>query len=156
MKNPTIIKLLSGIVNIFTCTLATIIVSRSMDFHVHSMTTSGETAIAGVTLGLIGMGQEVTWRARHFGMSHEHTAKITMFDRPKHFRDEMIHGRFKRFVHDHHFEATPAGTLMRDVLDFNSPLGFLGAAVDSFILNRYLVRLLQTRNQVVQRAAESR
>lgn len=42
--------------------------ARSIDMHQDSMKGSGESAIAGVTSGLIGEGEEVTWRARHFGV----------------------------------------------------------------------------------------
>ncbi|NJM41916.1 MAG: hypothetical protein HC853_14760 [Anaerolineae bacterium] len=40
-------------------------------------------AIAGVTSGLIGLGQEVTWRARHFGIWQSLTVRITEFQRQK-------------------------------------------------------------------------
>ena len=85
------------------------------------MSHTNEEAIAGRTTGLIGMGEEVTWRARHFGVSHLHTARITDYDRPNSFRDEMVKGRFRVFLHDHHFEATETGTRMRDVVQFRSP-----------------------------------
>ena len=37
--------------------------SRSIDLHTASVGHTGEQAIAGVTSGLIGPGEEVTWRA---------------------------------------------------------------------------------------------
>ena len=40
--------------------------ARSIDLHMASTDWSGERAVAGVTSGLIGPGQEVTWRGRHF------------------------------------------------------------------------------------------
>jgi hypothetical protein len=42
--------------------------SRSIDLHANSASGTSEQAIAGVTSGLIEIGQEVTWRARHFGI----------------------------------------------------------------------------------------
>ncbi len=129
--------------------------SRDLDLHMKSMAHTSERAVAGKTTGLIEIGEQVTWRGRHFGIVHEHTSLITAFDRPEHFRDEMTRGRFKRFVHDHYFEPTRSGTRMRDVLEFESPWGVLGKAVDALILTRYLARLLLKRNGIVQRAAES-
>ena len=129
--------------------------SRDLDLHARSMAHAGERAIAGKTSGLIGMGEEVTWRARHFGVFHRHTSRITKFDPPRHFRDEMIRGRFKRFVHDHYFHVDPAGTRMRDVLEFESPWGFLGKMVDDLVLGKYLKRLLRERNETIRRAAET-
>ena len=42
--------------------------SLDIDAHVASMADSGERAIGGVTSGLIGLGETVTWRAKHFGV----------------------------------------------------------------------------------------
>ncbi len=39
-------------------------VSLDIDAHIASMSRSGETAVAGVTTGSIGLGETVTWRAR--------------------------------------------------------------------------------------------
>jgi hypothetical protein len=41
--------------------------SRSVYLHMASTNWTGERAIAGVTAGLIGLGQEVTWSGRDFG-----------------------------------------------------------------------------------------
>ncbi|MDV3308737.1 MAG: hypothetical protein LOY03_07970 [Cyclobacteriaceae bacterium] len=40
--------------------------ARSIDLHRPSVVGTKEEAVAGVTSGLIGMGEQVTWRARHF------------------------------------------------------------------------------------------
>jgi ligand-binding SRPBCC domain-containing protein len=118
------------------------------------MAASGERAVAGRTSGLIGLGEEVTWEARHFGVLHRHSSRITAYARPEHFRDVMIRGRFKRFVHDHFFEEAEIGTTMRDVVAFASPLGPIGRIVDAFVLSSYLERLIVHRNQVIKAAAE--
>jgi ligand-binding SRPBCC domain-containing protein len=128
--------------------------ARDLDLHARSMAHTSERAVAGRTTGLIGPGEEVTWRTRHFGMMLEHTARITAYDRPRHFRDEMVRGAFARFVHDHHFEPVPGGTRMRDVLAFRSPWGPLGRLADRLVLAAYLERLLRRRNEIVRAAAE--
>lgn len=130
--------------------------SRSIDLHQHSLGASGERAVAGVTAGLIGLGESVTWEATHFGVRQRLTSRITAFDRPHHFRDSMVSGAFRRFDHDHLFEADGAGgTLMRDVFDFEAPLGPLGRVAEVVFLTRYMRRLLAERNGVVKRVAES-
>ncbi len=127
--------------------------ARDLDLHRRSLSHTGEEAVAGKTSGLIELGEQVTWRARHFGFVFEHTAKITAFDRPKHFRDEMIQGRFSSFVHDHYFEPVGSGTRMRDVLVFRSPFGPIGAIVDYLVLKGYLRNLLLGRAEVIQAEA---
>lgn len=129
--------------------------SRDLDLHLRSMSHTGERAVAGRTSGLIGLHEEVTWRARHCGVVHEHSSRITAFDRPRHFRDSMVRGRFRSFEHDHSFEAVGEHeTLMRDHLVFRSPLGVLGWLADRAVLASYLRRLLERRNEVIRAAAE--
>jgi ligand-binding SRPBCC domain-containing protein len=129
--------------------------SRSIELHEASTARTGERAVAGVTTGLIGLGQEVTWRARHFGISQKLTVRITEFERPAHFADTMVRGAFRRMEHHHHFEPSPGGTTMRDVFDFASPLGWLGRFVDALVLTCYLRKFLIERNQLLKRVAES-
>lgn len=128
--------------------------SLDLDLHARSMKDSGERAIGGVTTGLIGPGEEVLWEARHFGVKHRHRSKITCYDRPHHFRDEMVEGRFRRFEHDHFFEAHDGGTKMRDLVDFRSPFGLVGRFADWLFLRDYLVRLIQQRNELIRVEAE--
>ena len=100
--------------------------ARSIDLHVGSVVGSGERAIAGTTSGLIGLGEHVTWRARHFGIRFEQTSQITAMQRPYHFRDQMLRGPFVSFEHDHWFEGVDDKTQMRDGLKFEAPLGRVG------------------------------
>jgi hypothetical protein len=51
--------------------------SLSIDAHIESMARSGERAIAGVTSGLIGLGETVTWSARQFGWRFRMTSETT-------------------------------------------------------------------------------
>ncbi len=129
--------------------------ARSIDLHTVSMAGQGERAIAGVTTGLIGLGQSVTWQARQFGIPLRLSSRITAFDRPRYFRDDMVSGPFERFAHHHHFERRGDATVMRDVFDYQSPLGPLGRLVDRVFLAAHMARLLNGRNRVVKAVAES-
>ena len=129
--------------------------ARSIDAHQDSTGGTEERAVAGVTRWLIGMGDEVTWEARHFGVRQRLTVRVTAFNRPKHFQDIMISGAFKRMVHDHEFAEHPTGTLMRDRFDFTSPLGILGKTADWIFLTSYMRRFIARRNEVLKQLAES-
>ena len=130
--------------------------SRSIDLHRASAGHTGEEAVAGRTSGLIGLGESVTWRARQFGVRQRLTTRISGYDRPRWFRDEMVRGAFAWFIHDHHFDASPGGgTRMRDVFRFAAPLGPLGWAAERLVLRRYMTRFLQHRNAEIKRTAES-
>ena len=129
--------------------------ARSIDAHQDSTGTTQERAVAGVTKGLIGMGGEVTWEARHFGIRQRLTVRVTAFDRPKHFQDVMVSGAFKSMVHDHDFAEGPTGTVMRDRFEFESPQGILGRMADWLFLTSYMRRFLVRRNAVLRQLAES-
>ena len=126
--------------------------SRDIDLHMHSTGQTREIAIAGVTKGLIGPGEEVTWEANHFGIRQRLTTRITAFSRPFHFRDSQVDGSFQRFDHDHYFEATNEGaTLMTDVFDYTSPLGWFGRLADRLFLESYMTAFLMKRNLLIKR-----
>ncbi|MEK7780696.1 MAG: SRPBCC family protein [Verrucomicrobiota bacterium] len=129
--------------------------ARSVDAHQQSTEGTHERAIAGVTHGLIGMGDEVTWEARHFGIKQRLTVRVTGFERPFRFQDIMVSGAFKSMKHDHEFIALPPGTLMVDRFEFESPFGILGRIIDRAFLFGYMRRFLIRRNQVLKNLAES-
>jgi ligand-binding SRPBCC domain-containing protein len=129
--------------------------ARSIDAHQHSTRGTSERAVAGVTTGLIGLNDEVTWEARHLGLRQRLTVRIRAFTRPVHFQDIMVKGAFKRMKDDHEFLEHSSGTLMIDRFDFQSPFGILGRLVDRLFLSAYMRRFLIERNSVLKRLAES-
>ncbi|TDW99784.1 SRPBCC family protein [Dinghuibacter silviterrae] len=129
--------------------------SRSIDLHTISTASSGERAIAGRTTGLIGLGETVTWEARHFGVRQRLTSRITAFERPVFFVDEMVRGAFRSIHHEHRFSADGEATIMQDTFTYVSPLGWLGRAADVLFLERYMRQLLLERNAVIRGYAES-
>ncbi len=90
--------------------------SLSVDVHRHSVAHSHERPIAGVTSGVMKLGDTVTWEAVHFGMKQQLTSKITAYERPYRFTDEMIQGAFQAMTHIHEFVPQSPGTLMIDLL----------------------------------------
>lgn len=129
--------------------------TRSIDVHIASTRHTGETAIAGRTSGLMELGESVTWRARHFGIWQTLTSTITEFEYPYFFTDEMVKGAFKNFRHEHYFFPVKHQTLMKDVFIFESPFGFLGHIANLVFLKKYMIQLLEKRNQVIREIAQS-
>ncbi|WUA02246.1 SRPBCC family protein [Streptomyces albidoflavus] len=129
--------------------------SLDVDAHTASMARSGERAVAGVTSGAMVLGDTVTWRARHFGVVWRMTSRITAYDHPTHFVDEQTAGPFHHWWHAHHF--TPdghGGTLMRDEITFQAPLGPLGRLAERAALDRYMPHLMRERNAHLRAVAE--
>jgi len=134
--------------------------ARNIDFHKTSMEHSNEKAIAGKTSGLIELGEWVTWEAKHFGIEQKLTSKITEFESPNYFVDEMISGAFKSFRHEHIFKNSFDNkfnvdyTLMIDKFHFQSPFGIFGKLANVLFLKRYMTNLLETRNALLRQKAE--
>jgi ligand-binding SRPBCC domain-containing protein len=132
--------------------------ARSVEVHVKGNVHFGEQAVAsvGVTSGLIGLGERVTWRAKHFSVWQTLTSEITVMDAPVYFRDVMIDGPFRFMRHDHYFRDVGDGrTEMKDIFCFAAPIPILGIIAETLVLRRYMRALLRERNLVVRQVAES-
>lgn len=134
--------------------------ARSIDEHLGSMSDTRERAVAGLTSGLIGEGEEVTWEARHFGVLMRLSSRVTELAYPTRFVDEQVAGPFRSFRHEHVFSAVgvgagdagPAGgvgggSMMVDRVEFRAPFGVLGLIAERVVLRRYLRRLLEERGR---------
>ena len=132
--------------------------ARSVEVHVLGNVHFGERAVplADKTSGLLGLGDRVTWRARHFGILQRLTSQITQFDPPHAFQDTMLSGAFAWMQHDHFFLQLPSGiTVMRDVFRYAAPIPILGLMAERLVLDRYMSYLLRERNAMIQQVAQS-
>lgn len=130
--------------------------ARNVNIHQQSLAHTRERVVAGPTTGLLSLGDTVTWEATHFGIKQRLTARITEFERPHRFVDEMVRGAFKGFVHVHEFVPDSGGTRMIDTFQYSSPLGLLGKLADVLFLYRYMHRLLYRRSLHLKQIAELR
>ena len=128
--------------------------SRSISLHKISTAHTHERVIGGVMSGLINEGETVTWQAKHLYKERNFTTKITAMKRPESFIDEMTKGDFKSFCHGHYFKPAHNGTIMIDVVEFESPYAIIGKLFNQFYLRKYLEQLLLKRNEVIKEYAE--
>jgi ligand-binding SRPBCC domain-containing protein len=129
--------------------------SRSIDLHLISTSKTNEKAIAGVTTGLINLNESVTWEANHLFKKRYFTSKITAYNFPFSFTDEMQKGDLKSFSHQHIFESKEDGTLMTDIVHLEAPYVLLGKFVLWLFLKNYFKALLTERNEVIKEYAEN-
>lgn len=129
--------------------------SRSVDLHQISTADTEEKVVGGRFSGLILLGEQVTWQARHFGLVQRLTSEITALHAPDFFVDEMRKGAFKSFKHEHLFRINGQQTLMTDVFTYVSPCWIFGRIADYLFLKAYMKRLLFKRNQVIKEYAEN-
>lgn len=129
--------------------------SRHIGVHKESMAKFKEEAVAGTRFGLIEKDDMVTWKAKHLFKNRLLRVKITEMKKPEMFTDEQSEGDFKSMRHVHHFKPCDNGTIMIDLLHFETPYGTAGKWLNSLYLTKYMKKLLERRNRTIKEFAES-
>lgn len=129
--------------------------SRNIDVHKLSTAKSNETAIDGVTSGLINKGETVTWRGKHFGFYLTHKSIIPAMNLYDYFVDEMVEGKFKSFKHEHSFIDGNGFVMMIDKIQYQTPYGIFGKLFDVLILKKHLTNFISERNKILKELAEN-
>lgn len=128
--------------------------SRSVDLHLESARGTNERAIGGVTRGLLQLGDEVLWEAKHLGIIWNLRVKISKYNRPQYFQDSQVEGIFKFFNHEHVFLEESGVTLMKDEFHFECPFGIAGQILDP-VISSHMRKFLIERNSIIKKVAES-
>ncbi|MEO8406794.1 MAG: SRPBCC family protein [Chitinophagaceae bacterium] len=128
--------------------------SRNVDMHKQSMARHHEEAVAGIRFGLVEKEDTITWKAKHLFKTRMLRARITDMKKPQMFVDEQAEGDFKMMKHEHHFKPCENGTIMIDLLQFETPYGSLGKFFNTVYLTRYMKKLLEQRNKMIKEFAE--
>lgn len=128
---------------------------RARDIELHTKTVWKHTKENSIgEIKLIEANQVVTFEATHFLIRQQLTSKITEYNRPYLFIDEMQRGAFKKLKHIHEFEQHENKTMMKDTLMFEAPLGILGWITERLILKTYMRRFIEHRNKELKKIIE--
>ena len=84
------------------------------------------------------MGIKTTW-----------VTEITHLERLKYFVDEQRGGPYKIWHHQHILEPTENGTLMKDIVSYQPPMGVLGNIANSLIIKGKLNEIFEYRTKLV-------
>jgi len=79
-------------------------------------------------------------------------AEHTRYQKNVLFQDVQLRGPFSKWQHTHSFTAAPGGTLLRDEVEYELPLGFLGALFGGPLVRRKLERMFAFRHEVTRKA----
>lgn len=128
--------------------------NRSVDLHKKSMAHTHEQAISGTYTGLLNEGDIVTWKAKHLRKDRFLKVRISKLDKYSFFLDEMIQGDFASYRHEHYFKPIDNGTIVINILSFETPYGMLGVLINKLFLTRYMRQLLEHRLNFIKHYAE--
>lgn len=85
----------------------------------------------------------VRWQARH-----------TAYDPPRMFEDVQDKGPFKVWRHRHVVEPHEKGALLRDEVEYETPLGVLGRLAAPLLVEPRLRRLFEYRHRITREWCE--
>ncbi len=128
---------------------------RDLEVHTRTLPHTQERLVGDKTTGRAELGDVLVFEAVHLGIRQRLSSEITQMERPVLFADIALSGAFQSLSHEHRFTKISGGTLMRDRLEWNSPLGALGHLADFLFLKRYMLRFLVTRNRNLKAIIES-
>jgi ligand-binding SRPBCC domain-containing protein len=96
-------------------------------------------------------GDRVEYRLRVFGLPWRWVSHITVWRDEEVFADAQERGPFGSWLHTHWFRAVPGGVEMRDVVEYELPLGWLGRVFGGWLVKRELERIFDYRGEAIQR-----
>lgn len=79
------------------------------------------------------------------GIRMNWVTEITQAEDRKYFIDEQRFGPYALWHHQHHFEETPEGVLMTDILNYKVGFGFLGNIANSLIVANKIQEIFSYR-----------
>ncbi len=83
------------------------------------------------------------------GFKTDWVTEITAVVDQQYFIDEQRFGPFRFWHHQHHFEVVEHGILMRDVLHYALPFGWLGQLVNQVLVGPRIERIFSFRESVI-------
>ena len=128
---------------------------RDLEIHTRTVPHTQERLVGDKKNGLAELGDVLIFEAVHLGVRQRLSSQITKLERPVLFADVALSGAFQSLRHEHRFTAIDGGTLMRDRLEWTSPLGLLGSLADALFLKRHMLRFLATRNRNLKAIVEA-
>jgi ligand-binding SRPBCC domain-containing protein len=110
-----------------------------------------------VTPGPIAMapGTLIEYRLRLHGLPVRWLTRIEIWEPGERFVDVQVRGPYRTWHHTHSFEPHPDGTLVRDTVRYELPLGPLGRLAHAAFVRRDLERIFDFRHEEVARRLDA-
>ena len=102
------------------------------------------------------VGERAVVETRLFGVLPVRWVAVhTAYDPPRMFEDVQESGPFRRWRHRHIVEPHAQGSLLRDEVEYEPPLGILGRALAPLVIVPRLRRLFDYRHEATREWCES-
>ena len=94
-------------------------------------------------------GAIIDYSLRLYGVSLKWKTRIEAFEPESRFVDTQLKGPYRYWHHTHEFEEVAHGTRMRDIVNYELPLGPLGIVARALFVGRSLGRIFGYRRRAV-------
>jgi ligand-binding SRPBCC domain-containing protein len=96
-------------------------------------------------------GAEINYVIGWMGLPIQWKTVIKDYEPPHLFIDEQASGPYSLWHHEHTFEETGAGVVIRDQVDYRLPLGVLGRIAHAVMVKRQLLAIFRYRQATIAR-----
>jgi ligand-binding SRPBCC domain-containing protein len=93
------------------------------------------------------VGALIEYRLRLLGVGFSWLTRIEVFEPGRRFVDVQVQGPYRSWRHTHEFADAPGGTLVRDRVEYELPLGPLGELAHALFVRGRLKRIFAFRRQ---------
>jgi ligand-binding SRPBCC domain-containing protein len=93
----------------------------------------------------MGAGTFIEYQIRWHGIPMRWMTEIRSWDPPNGFVDVQLRGPYRHWEHTHTFQASEGGTLMRDVVNYVLPFGYLGQLAQAWFVKGDLETIFDYR-----------
>jgi len=92
-------------------------------------------------------GTLIDYQLKIHGLPVKWRTRINAWEPPYRFVDEQLRGPYRKWVHEHTFEAQNDGTLCRDRVEYSVPGGWL---IDKLFVRRDVERIFAYRRERIE------
>jgi ligand-binding SRPBCC domain-containing protein len=94
-------------------------------------------------------GALIEYRLRLYGLPLRWQSRIEDWEPGRAFTDAQLRGPYRSWVHRHEFHDAPGGTEVRDRVEYQLPLGPLGALAHALLVRRSVEAIFAHRHRAI-------
>lgn len=95
-------------------------------------------------------GTRILYSIRLHGLPLRWLTEITTWEPPFRFVDTQLKGPYKKWIHEHRFEALGDKTRMIDTVDYQLPLGGAGRLAHRLWVRRDIEKIFHFRQAIIE------
>lgn len=105
--------------------------------------------VASASTPVVRENTEIEYRLRWQVFPMTWRSRISEYVEGEFFADEMLSGPYRRWYHRHFFASVPGGVEMRDIVEYELPLGALGRLAHALAVRSQLEAIFDYRHQAI-------